>query len=70
MNILETKYIDKYFHDPVEFQIAKKIFRLMLRKEISNNDWKIREWKSTLLLYPINYGYRLQKENYTLTTNY
>ena len=25
MNILETKNIDKYFHDPVEFQVLKNI---------------------------------------------
>lgn len=49
MNILETKNIDKYFHDPVEFQVLKNIAFDVKKGEFLSMIGKSGSGKSTLL---------------------
>ena len=49
MNILETKNIDKYFHDPVEFQALKNIEFAVKKGEFLSMIGKSGSGKSTLL---------------------
>lgn len=49
MNILETKHIDKYFHDPVEFQVLKNISFDVKKGEFLSMIGKSGSGKSTLL---------------------
>lgn len=49
MNILETKHIDKYFHDPVEFQVLKNISFDVKKGEFLTMIGKSGSGKSTLL---------------------
>ncbi|MDX2173837.1 MAG: ABC transporter ATP-binding protein [Bacteroidota bacterium] len=49
MNILETKNIDKYFHDPVEFQVLKNISFDVKKGEFLSMIGKSGSGKSTLL---------------------
>ena len=49
MNILETKHIDKYFHDPVEFQVLKNISFEVKKGEFLSMIGKSGSGKSTLL---------------------
>ena len=49
MNILETKNINKYFHDPVEFQVLKNISFNVKKGEFLSMIGKSGSGKSTLL---------------------
>lgn len=49
MNILETKNINKYFHDPVEFQVLKNISFTVGKGEFLSMVGKSGSGKSTLL---------------------
>ncbi|MBK8625207.1 MAG: ABC transporter ATP-binding protein [Saprospiraceae bacterium] len=49
MNILETKNINKYFHDPVEFQVLKNISFTVGKGEFLSMIGKSGSGKSTLL---------------------
>ncbi len=49
MNILETKNINKYFHDPVEFQVLKNISFTVEKGEFLSMIGKSGSGKSTLL---------------------
>ena len=49
MNILETKNVDKYFHDPVEFQVLKNISFDVKKGEFLSMIGKSGSGKSTLL---------------------
>lgn len=49
MNILETKNVDKYFHDPVEFQVLKNISFDVKKGEFLTMIGKSGSGKSTLL---------------------
>ncbi len=49
MNILETKNINKYFHDPVEFQVLKNISFTVGKGEFLSMIGKSGNGKSTLL---------------------
>lgn len=49
MNILETKNINKYFHDPVEFQVLKNISFTVGKGEFLSVIGKSGSGKSTLL---------------------
>jgi len=49
MNILETKNINKYFHDPVEFQVLKNISFTVAKGEFLSMIGKSGSGKSTLL---------------------
>jgi lipoprotein-releasing system ATP-binding protein len=49
MNILETKNIEKYFHDPVEFQVLKNIAFDVKKGEFLSMIGKSGSGKSTLL---------------------
>jgi lipoprotein-releasing system ATP-binding protein len=49
MNILETKNINKYFHDPVEFQVLKNISFTVRKGEFLSMVGKSGSGKSTLL---------------------
>ena len=49
MNILETKNINKYFHDPVEFQVLKNISFAVEKVEFLSMIGKSGSGKSTLL---------------------
>jgi lipoprotein-releasing system ATP-binding protein len=49
MNILETKNINKYFHDPVEFQVLKNISFTVKKGEFLSMVGKSGSGKSTLL---------------------
>jgi len=49
MNILETKNINKYFHDPVEFQVLKNISFAVEKGEFLSMIGKSGSGKSTLL---------------------
>ncbi|MBK7633783.1 MAG: ABC transporter ATP-binding protein [Saprospiraceae bacterium] len=49
MNILETKNINKYFHDPVEFQVLKNIYFSVKKGEFLSMIGKSGSGKSTLL---------------------
>jgi lipoprotein-releasing system ATP-binding protein len=49
MNILETKNISKYFHDPVEFQVLKNISFTVGKGEFLSMIGKSGSGKSTLL---------------------
>lgn len=49
MNILETKNIDKYFHDPFEFQVLKNIAFDVKKGEFLSMIGKSGSGKSTLL---------------------
>jgi lipoprotein-releasing system ATP-binding protein len=49
MNILETKNINKYFHDPVEFQVLKNISFGVKKGEFLSMIGKSGSGKSTLL---------------------
>ncbi|HMU05808.1 MAG TPA: ATP-binding cassette domain-containing protein, partial [Saprospiraceae bacterium] len=49
MNILETKNINKFFHDPVQFQVLKNISFAVKKGEFLSMIGKSGSGKSTLL---------------------
>ena len=57
MNILETKNIIKYFHEPTEFQVLKDISFDVKKGEFLSMIGKSGSGKSTLLYVLLNYKY-------------
>ncbi len=57
--VLRTHKINKYFYDPVKFQVLKEIDLTSKQRRISFTRWKIRLRKIHADVHPLNNGYRL-----------